>query len=68
MLLQRFHKTADVGNLDTGLRQQAITAARRKAERLSQNDTIIGAFIAQDNAFVITEGLRPYVSAMNPET
>ena len=58
--------TADVGNLDTDLRQQAITAARRKAERLSQENTIIGAFVAIGDAFAITEGLRPYVSEMNP--
>jgi ApbE superfamily uncharacterized protein (UPF0280 family) len=57
--------TAGVGKLDTCMKRQAITAARRKAERLSKNDTIIGAFIARGNAFVITEGLRPYVSAMN---
>ena len=60
--------TAGIGSLSRNTVQLAIKTARRKANRLSQNNTIIGAFIAQGNTFVITEGLQPYVSAMVRDT
>ena len=54
--------TTAVGPLHPEKVRLAINTARRKADRLSQKGTIIGAFIALGNAYVVTEGLKPYVT------
>jgi hypothetical protein len=42
----------------------ALDSARRKAEYLSRKGIIIGAFIALENVFVNSEGMRPYISSV----
>jgi hypothetical protein len=39
----------------------AIESARQKTELLSQRKIIFGAFIALQNVFVISDGLKPYI-------
>jgi len=54
--------TAEVGELLPEKVLTAIASARQKAERLSQRKIIIGAFIALQNVFAISDGLKPYIS------
>jgi ApbE superfamily uncharacterized protein (UPF0280 family) len=56
--------TTAVGRLSAEKIRLAIHAARKKADRLSRKNAIIGAFIALGNVFVITDGLQPYVAAV----
>ena len=56
--------TTAVGPLHPEKLGLAINSARRKADRLCQKSTIIGAFIVLGNAYDVTEGLKPYVSAV----
>ena len=56
--------TTEIGSLNRDTVKLAIDAARRKTARLSQNEAIVGAFVAQGDAIVITKGLQPYVSAV----
>ena len=60
--------TTAVGPLHPQKVRLAINSARRKADRLSQKRTIIGAFIALGEAYDITDGLKPYVSAVSENT
>jgi hypothetical protein len=52
--------TTDVGELSPGKVLTAIESARQKTELLSQRKIIFGAFIALQNVFVISDGLKPY--------
>ncbi len=63
--LGRMKVTAAVGKLGETTIRQAVAAACRKADRLSRNGTITGAFIARDSVAVSTEGLRPYLFDIN---
>jgi len=53
--------TTKVGGLLPGKILQAIESARQKAELLSQRKMILGAFIALQNVFAISDGLKPYI-------
>ena len=57
--------TAKVGELPSDKIFQAIESARQKAERLSQRKIIRGAFIALQNVFAISDGLKPYISPVS---
>ena len=57
--------TAQVGPLSTNQIVLALEHARLKADYLCQKGVIIGAFIALENMFAITEGMRQYTSAVN---
>ena len=57
--------TAKVGELLPEKIFQAIESARQKAERLSQRKIIRGAFIALQNVFAISDGLKPYISPVS---
>jgi ApbE superfamily uncharacterized protein (UPF0280 family) len=52
--------TTEVGELLPGKVLKAIESARQKTELLSQRKIIFGAFIALQNVFVISDGLKPY--------
>jgi hypothetical protein len=52
--------TTEVGELLPGKVLEAIESARQKTELLSQRKIIFGAFIALQNVFVISDGLKPY--------
>ena len=54
--------TAKVGELIPAKVLTAIDSARQKAEMLSQQKIIRGAFIALQNVFAISDGLKPYIS------
>ncbi|MCP4628367.1 MAG: UPF0280 family protein [bacterium] len=43
----------------------AIESARQKAELLSQREIILGAFIALQNVFAISDGLKQYISPVS---
>jgi len=53
--------TAEVGELSPGKVLTAIESARQKTVRLSRRNIICGAFIALQNVFAITDGLKPYI-------
>jgi ApbE superfamily uncharacterized protein (UPF0280 family) len=53
--------TTEVGELLPGKVLEAIESARQKTELLSQRKIIFGAFIALQNVFVISDGLKPYI-------
>jgi ApbE superfamily uncharacterized protein (UPF0280 family) len=53
--------TTEVGELLPGKVLKAIESARQKTELLSQRKIILGAFIALQNVFVISDGLKPYI-------
>jgi ApbE superfamily uncharacterized protein (UPF0280 family) len=53
--------TTEVGELLPGKVLKAIESARQKTELLSQRKIIFGAFIALQNVFVISDGLKPYI-------
>jgi len=53
--------TTKVGELLPGKILQAIESARQKAELLSQRKLILGAFIALQNVFAISDGLKAYI-------
>lgn len=57
--------TAEVGILSTEKVLQAIESARRKAALLAHRKTILGAFIALQNVFAITDGLKPFISSVS---
>jgi ApbE superfamily uncharacterized protein (UPF0280 family) len=57
--------TTEVGELSPGKVLTAIESARQKAELLSHRNLILGAFIALQNVFVISDGLKPYISPAN---
>jgi len=57
--------TTEVGELSSGKVLTALESARQKAELLSQRNLIRGAFIALQNVFVISDGLKPYISPAN---
>ncbi len=57
--------TAKVGELLPGNLLLAIKNARQKAEMLSKRKMICGAFIALQDVFAISEGLKPYISTDN---
>jgi hypothetical protein len=54
--------TTKVGELLPEKVLMAIESARQKAEMLSQQKIIRGAFIALQNVFAISDGLKPYIS------
>jgi hypothetical protein len=56
--------TTEVGSLIPEKALIALDAGRRKAEYLAQKDIIVGAFIAIENSNMISEGMRPYISAV----
>jgi ApbE superfamily uncharacterized protein (UPF0280 family) len=53
--------TLDAGPLSYEKTLEAITAAQQRADNLTQKGLIIGAFIALERQFVITDGLQPYI-------
>jgi ApbE superfamily uncharacterized protein (UPF0280 family) len=57
--------TIEVGPLSSEKKLKAIKNARKKAESLLQKGVIIGAFIALENQFVITDGMQPYISEVS---
>ncbi len=57
--------TSKVGELLPEKILEAIESARRKAELLSQRKIIRGAFIALQNMFAISDGLKPYISPVS---
>jgi ApbE superfamily uncharacterized protein (UPF0280 family) len=57
--------TTEVGDLLPEKVLMAIASARQKAERLSQRKIIIGAFIALQNVFAISDGLKPYIAPVS---
>ena len=57
--------TNQVGELLPEKVMAAIECALQKAELLSQLEIILGAFIALQNVFAISDGLKPYVSIDN---
>jgi len=54
--------TTKVGELLPEKVAMAIKSARQKAELLSQRNIIFGAFMALQNGFAISDGLKPYIS------
>ncbi len=54
--------TTEVGELLPEKILKAIDSARQKAEQLSQRKIILGAFVALQNVFAISDGLKPYIS------
>jgi ApbE superfamily uncharacterized protein (UPF0280 family) len=57
--------TTKVGELLPENVLMAIESARQKAEMLSQQKIIRGAFIALQNVFAISDGLKPYISPVS---
>lgn len=57
--------TIEVGELLPEKVLKAIESARQKAEMLSQQKIIRGAFIALQNVFAISDGLKPYISPVS---
>jgi hypothetical protein len=57
--------TAKVGELLPEKVLMALESARQKAEMLSQQKIIHGAFIALQNVFAISDGLNPYISPVS---
>jgi ApbE superfamily uncharacterized protein (UPF0280 family) len=57
--------TTEVGGLSPGKVLKAIESARQKAELLAQRKVIHGAFIALQNVFAISDGLKPYISPVS---
>ena len=57
--------TAKVGGLAPEKVLIAIESARHKAEMLSQQKIIRGAFIALQNVFAISDGLKSYISPLS---
>jgi ApbE superfamily uncharacterized protein (UPF0280 family) len=57
--------TTEVGELLPEKILKAIESARRKAELLSQRKIILGAFMALQNVFAISDGLKPYISPVS---
>lgn len=53
--------TAEVGQLSPEKVLQAIECARRKAALLAQRKIILGAFMALQHVFAISDGLKPYI-------
>jgi len=53
--------TTKIGELRPAKVLKAIETARQKAERLSQRKIIFGAFIALQNMFAMSDGLKPYI-------
>ena len=60
--------TTAVGPLSEDKRRRAIELARERAEYLVQNNTVIGAFIALENQFAVTDSLQPYISEASEAT
>ena len=54
--------TTEVGELLPGKVLKAIESARQKAELLAQQKIIYGAFIALQNIFAISDGLKSYIT------
>jgi ApbE superfamily uncharacterized protein (UPF0280 family) len=54
--------TAEVGELLPEKVIMAIESARQKAALLAQRKIIYGAFVALQNVFAISDGLKPYIS------
>ena len=54
--------TTQVGELSPEKILKAIDSARQKAELLAQRKIILGAFMALQNVFAISDGLKPYIS------
>jgi ApbE superfamily uncharacterized protein (UPF0280 family) len=57
--------TTEVGPLSMERKLQAIVSAYKKAEHLVQKKTIIGAFIALENQFAVTDSMQPYISKVS---
>ena len=57
--------TTQVGELLPGKVSTAIECARQKADRLSQQGIILGAFMALKNVYAISDGLKPYISSVS---
>jgi ApbE superfamily uncharacterized protein (UPF0280 family) len=55
--------TAEVGELSPGKVLKAIESGRQKAALLEQRKIILGGFIALQNMFAVSDGLKPYISA-----
>jgi len=54
--------TVEVGELSPAKVLKALESARQKAALLAQQNIICGAFVALQNVFAITDGLKPYIS------
>jgi ApbE superfamily uncharacterized protein (UPF0280 family) len=57
--------TTEVGELLPGKVLKAIESARQKAELLAQRRIILGAFLALQNVFAISDGLKPLISQVS---
>jgi hypothetical protein len=57
--------TTEVGELLPEKILKAIENARQKAELLSQRKIILGAYIALQNMFAISDGLKSYISPVS---
>jgi ApbE superfamily uncharacterized protein (UPF0280 family) len=57
--------TTKVGKLLPGKVLKAVENARQKAELLSQRKIILGAYIALQNMFAISDGLKSYISPVS---
>ena len=54
--------TTQVGELSSEKVLKAIDSAWQKTELLAQRKIILGAFMALQNVFAISDGLKPYIS------
>jgi ApbE superfamily uncharacterized protein (UPF0280 family) len=57
--------TTEVGELSPEKVLKALESARQKAALLAQRKIISGAFMALQNVFVISDGLKPYVLSVS---
>ena len=57
--------TSEMGSLSAKKIVKAIAAAQKKADYLTQIGVIFGAFIALEGRFVITNGMRSYISEIS---
>jgi ApbE superfamily uncharacterized protein (UPF0280 family) len=55
--------TKSIGPISSAKRAMAVDRARGKANNLSRRGIIMGAFIAVDSIFAITDGMGPYISS-----
>ena len=63
--LKGVNVTAEVGALSSGKKMQALKKALSKADTLCRQEPIVGALIALDDVFVITESVRELIAPSN---
>jgi ApbE superfamily uncharacterized protein (UPF0280 family) len=57
--------TVDVGALNSGKKIQAVKKALSKADTLCRQEHIIGALIALEDVFMMTESVRELIASSN---